>query len=326
MTAKFISANHLPFAWQLNDDWFDRLQIAEADRRHYGHLSETEIRWLDANRQMAREYAAREILADGKTPASLVARAVRDIDRTWLQSGKGRAVDFKHALTVLEVYADYVAWASRLNVSTLEILNMVLPYWMESEAPFYKHYGPGFMKVTCTVYRPLVRMMGEVQWGAIEIEFEELVFTTAWEVDEIIDPFTRLREPHVPRTFTMRGSGGTSDHLGLQHMIIDTLNRFFRTRARREYPFIRPDQNQYGPFDGTSAFVRLQFDRPEVAQVQEIFDRIACIHFSHRYPRGWWQLQFDVAKDLTSITAASIGKEVFPFGPHYSSRTEPLNP
>lgn len=307
----FVSPDKLPEPWMLNEEWLERLEIPEELRRHYGHLSEVERRKLEGDRLLIKYYQERGLLPTGKTTHGLVSRMANDMDRHWLRAGKGRAVDFKKTFEVLEIYADYHAWASQFSGydqrARHTLLDFILPYWAKDSAPTYHYYSPGFLRITCDVWNPMINQRGIVRWGYFLIEFTELQYTKTWKSDEIIDPFTRLYPEHRLRTFGSRDSCG----------FLAKLQRRFRIRFDDDQisgqPLFRKDQRlQYIMSIGLPEET-VTWSEPNASQVKEILDMLAYLHFAERYPSDAWRLQFEVAPDLTKIVVASTFFETGPF-------------
>lgn len=305
---KWFRLDQLPQPWELTEDWFDRLEIPEALRRHYGHLSTAERHWLEAARLLADDYVKRELLRESLAAAAAVRRLAEEIDYRWLKPPKGRAVDFKKALEVLQIYAAYRAWTDGFS-EHMEVLNVVIPYWIHLEAE-YRWRGPGFVQLIVQCYEPSFGKLGGVVWENVpflvrEIGLAEGSRPTREEFEErpfdFIDPQMFLRIP------TFRMPPAHSDTLGLMACIGKDLRDSLGSSYR-----------------GRSSLMAHEFTieivQPEPSLVQALLDAFAELHFPHRVPGDNWQLAFDVRSDLTQISCLSQVIPVTSFLTRYQKR------
>jgi hypothetical protein len=331
---KRIRPDQLVQPWQLDADWMERLEVPERLRRHYFHLSLPERMKLEGDRQLIEHYSQRGLLQDGRTKESLIGRMSQELDRSWLQAGKGRAVDFKQALQVLEIYAAYHAWATTIPHNRAALLDVILPYSYNGGIPLI---AGGFLRIQIEVASPLLGKVGDVQWsnGHIELTELRLVNNRFWmPPSQPFDKGTNLQD--YPFCFLdikqeRRWGGWRSDSTAEQYSLIGYLGVYIRDvcgRGKRkeslfQLNFTPPFVAEQNPSESLCC---LSFSNPTAHQLQEFLNGLAQRHFDVKTPPNKdWQLQFDVAHDLTSITTASIFKGHSVFGCFYQERTKPLN-
>lgn len=335
---EMIDPKELPAAHLLDEAWLERLEITEMMRRHWLHLSPNERNLLEAERLLAYEYMKRELMLPCKSVREAIAGAANRRDQAWLREGKGRAVDFKACLTILETYAAYRAWATRFP-NSLEILDVLLPYYCKLWE--LNMGGQGFLRVRCTVSRPRLGKLGEVQWGVFSMEYNEVEFdetqNSRWHRDNNFDPFSVIDPKLRARSFPDRNW----KQFNTRSYLLTNLSRNFRwlqsetnDSGRPMIPVIKKEQLPIG--GGQSTHNHFQFELPETGQVQEIMDGISQTHHPVRWPpdagHATQQIQFDVEADLSEITAACVIRAKGPFegmcGSFYRTRENigPLNP
>lgn len=297
--------SQLPQPWGLSTDgWMDRLGIREADRRHYAHLSEAELRALEGLRGLLVHYGQTDLLREGATTSSLMKRFCEDIDSSWLKKGKGRAVDFRHAFQVLARYAEYREWAQSFP-GKKPVIDLVLPYFIKGFGTGCN--GPGFVRIEFEVSDPQVGKFQNVRWTKARCVITELKFidNVQWNALHFgKHPFEFLDPERTIRYFTYR-MGGESDRLGL----VSYMSKFLRQVASKGDGFrINCVEHQIDAY----------WDLPNQKQIGEFFQAFASLYFHHRVPRKKWQLQLEVGEDL-SINPFSRFLEHSPFGRFFES-------
>jgi len=163
----------LPLVWQLNDAWFDRLEVPEKLRRHYNNLFEVERQKLESDRRLIEFYTETHQLQDDRTPESLVRRMAHELDDSWLKPGKGRAVDFQNSLAVLEMFSTYRSWVTGLATGARP-LRAILPYWIEVPRLAAGFCGPGFLCLEINLYEPWFGNYQDVVWAECSVSLQAL--------------------------------------------------------------------------------------------------------------------------------------------------------
>ncbi|MCR4311397.1 MAG: hypothetical protein NUV54_02410, partial [Candidatus Taylorbacteria bacterium] len=240
----------MPEPWILTSDWFDRLEVSEKERRHYRHLSSIERQKIETDRLLAESYEREHLLKEGKTKGGLLTRVAEDIDRTWLRPGKGRAVDFKHTLKVLETYATYRAWAGQYQEST-PVLDVVVPYIISKifYGLRYVHCGPGFIRLKLVLNRPYVGTLGKVLWDEASFSMTE-VCVTGLESGTVIsrafdrNPFSYLDTKLATRNWTFAlnrdtGQFGATSSLGFVDLFKKSWRAWLGMEDGRPCTFLR---------------------------------------------------------------------------------------
>ena len=308
MTEKRIMACDLPLAWELDEEWFNRLEIPEDLRRYYGHISETERQWLESSRLLFEEYRDRRMLLGERTPTSIIRKITQEMDREWLSAGKGRAVDYRNVLTVLDVYACYYAWATvMLSLTPHGVLGLTIPHWMpESLSEQWKLYGgPGFVRVSIELYYPSLGKWGDVQWNQMIVRIDEPdIITPPSRAEFERDPFLYLyADGPASRSFPY---GQTPN--GLVSWMGSDCARMYEQEKHTGvggtvFPYIVGNQMvcQDDRFE-------LRIYNPTRDQLQRFLDTVANLLFAHRISEALPKLKFTVSSRMeVEVTAPGEG-------------------
>lgn len=304
MDVKRIRLTDLPHPWQLTEDWMERLEVPEHLRQEYFRLSEPQRMKLEAERLLKENSAA----------------------------------GFKKALEVLENYALYRSWVETIPRNST-LLHLIMPYWMKDEAPFYTYnIWPGFFRLKIDAYRPSIGTLKDLAWDAVVFELEELdVDTTKLmhpesgfylpEAKKIFgeNPFQCLHPNEYRRSFTWKfneaGEFKPVGALGFVALFGERIRSIIEWGDKWSQLTLSP---HHSPSIGDS-LLRLELHSPQAEHLQKLLNLLARRHFEERTPKDDWQMQFDVAGDLSAITVASIAIKPSRFGYFYDERKEPLN-
>jgi hypothetical protein len=293
MSLSNVSPRSLPSFWQLDEVWLERLGASARDQRHYLCLSELERRKLDSDWQLLTYYYDADLQEYNKTPEGFIRRMASELDRLWLRAGKGRAVDFKGALRVLQAYGQYQNWFKSLPRRVF-LVDLVIPYLWEG-------ISRGFCSLRVTLEEPLVGKLGEVVWEKGSIDIDEIEPDDHSEDQFCLDPFRFFPSPIKRRK---EGSG-----------ITWKLSQFL---YRANYPMCRHSPSISLPASSgeemrsTTIFrcgngyvdpnyARIGIKEVNASQMQTFFDKLV-VHVSPLIvPRDQGELRFEVADDLTTV-------------------------
>lgn len=312
---KLITKNDLPLPSQLNEEWMNRLEISEKNRRHYSHLSESERNLMEAMRLIIDDYRKKEITRPDGTKKSFINKTANFIDEKILRPGKGKAVDFKHAFSVIEKYAEYSSWVKSYD-DKHTALDIIIPYFHDAHWPLLDYCGPGVIQIQITLYRPTFGKFGFIQWSEATIKITELeIQEKPKNESEFIkkfkkNPFEFIDPKNLTNkstTFGMRnGQFAAIDRLGFLKYYESGIEKYLH-----QFP-----QN----FQKTPDLWDFQIKFPRQSEIQNLLDVISMYHFNMRVPKENWQLRFDVPKDLCDILASSEIIKYNPYGCFYNHR------
>ena len=305
-----VSAKKLPKPCDLDQTWMKRLGISEKLQRLYWHLSRGELMALEGLRIMADWYKDREMLQPERTPNGLIRRFVKDVDRHWLKTGKGRAVDLKRSLEVLQVYAIYREWAEKYLEDQHVAYEAEIPYsmWRVWESGFD---GPGFLSLRIKLLNPSLGILGDIRWRSACIEIVELQVTPVIHAVFEKNPTQCLDKRRWMRTFGACSDRTESDKQGLVGWMIKELQGF--------------SNEVKGGSNITPCQADISWDDPTREQLVKFLDIFSELYYQHRVPRKpAWQFEFQVTEGL-EVYVQRKEPDISSFGTFFEKPTEREN-
>lgn len=317
---KWVGLREIPKPEALDDEWFDRLNTSEPDRRRYKHLTNNELKWLEANRQLVDHYTSREILKEDRTAKSLLNDMAETLDKIWLKAGKGRAVDFRGAFNVLESYTEYLDWTKKFK-NQMTILDVTLPYCFRKDRLYGADGLLGFINIIIKVYDPSFDRVGQIVWRNINIEITEIETGKPGEQLNMQDsykfmenPYSFLKPDASRRLFTQRlqdkkivyleGPGLVNYLIGMCQIIcgdgvVPPNQAYYEHLFHQEYHH----GNQY-----IDSLIEMNIHDGSSEKLQKFLDYLAQLIYHFRIPYGFWQWDFNVADDLTQVECVKTPK------------------
>jgi hypothetical protein len=300
----------LPNAWELDEEWFGRLEIPEDLRRHYSHLSICERQAWEQLRLLVEHYKKSNVLQDGKTARSLLRRIAEELDIFWLLKGKGRAVDFKNTFEVFERYSKYQAWTEDFPQGDKKIIDKVFPYGKFKE----KEYDiRGFFRIEIWLSHPILKRDGKIKWELGKIKITDLKVDESLMTVPQADFYEANPSKYRPVKLMKRDYQSSDSVLypteldklkggfvgSVVGYCLDSVTEWHHTQYKNIFR-----EAWLGGFFVNDIIEKFVKD-PTVSQFQEFLAGIAKFYFDWRVPKKDWKLQFNVAPDLSSITVAT---------------------
>jgi hypothetical protein len=279
----------------------DLLGVSDVDRRHYNHMSEAELKFLCALMNLEEWYTSNDILKTGGQLETLVRRLVEEIDSRWLKDGKGRAVDFKHTLQVLQSYTAYQAWINMCMKAEGKILDMIVPYWMERRSSVEE--SAGFLRLKIVARDGLVRKIGDLVWDDCRITILNLKVAGNLDTQEkfFSDPFLFLCDD----LYSLRSIGGGFPAQWFESIARCHFKGIDSVEEPRKWNNTKPPKIHFSPAMKIGLLTENNFSfsysAPGVMDMRGFLQDLAKELSQIRIP-GSAGISFQVSDDLTDIS------------------------
>ncbi|MFH0952196.1 MAG: hypothetical protein V1838_03315 [Patescibacteria group bacterium] len=317
-------SNPLPSPGHLDEAWLERLGAPGWLARHYQHLSPPELLMINAELACIEYYRDHNLLHPGANYINLFHRKANEMDNHWLIEGKGRGVDYRRALYVVEAYAQYCNWAKAAieeynRKDGFCVLDIVWPYYLDPRKSRFS--GGGFFRLQVIGRDLYLGQIGETKWNRTSVVISELALT------EIPDDWTEFKKtpflylnPRLSLREFSRPSelGGDNPvfHVGMLGHMCQRLRPQLEGKTRLSV--FRQDLSPFGErIIKTDETYRLKLRFPISDSTQRetrgLLQLIADHHHSHRLPREPWKFEFDVSSNLLTTSVKILASDGIPY-------------
>ena len=87
---RYIRSSDLPKAWELNNEWLERIGASEKESQHYLALDIEERRWLEASFKLLKSYDQSDQLKSGRTTEGFLIYMAQELNSNWVQPKEDR--------------------------------------------------------------------------------------------------------------------------------------------------------------------------------------------------------------------------------------------